>query len=214
MPRDLTSFFKKLGYGWRRWRKGLRAKQNPQELAKKKGQLELLEKLEQEKQIDLFYLDESGFCLTPCIPYAWQEKGQVVELPCSKSKRLSVLGFYNRNNEFYPFSTTDKIDSKFVIEAIDTFVERVCRPTVLVLDNASLHRSKLFVSKIEQWMAKDLYIFYLPKYSPHLNIIETLWRFIKYEWIQIEAYLSWENLVKNLENIFDQIGSKFTINFT
>jgi transposase len=76
-----------------------------------------------------------------------------------------------------------------------------------VLDNASVHRSKLFVSKIEQWMAKDLYIFYLPQYSPHLNIIETLWRFIKYEWIEIEAYLSWENLVKNLENIFNQIGS-------
>jgi hypothetical protein len=45
-------------------------------------------------------------------------------------------------------------------------------------------------------------------------MIEILWRFIKYSWIEVEAYLSWENLVKNLEEIFDQIGSKFRINFT
>jgi transposase len=63
-------------------------------------------------------------------------------------------------------------------------------------------------------MEKDLYIFYLPKYSPHLNKIETLWRFIKYEWIKIEAYASWDNLVKNLKEIFDQIGGKYRVNFT
>lgn len=168
----------------------------------------------EEKQIDLFYLDESGFCLTPCISYGWQEKGQTVEIPCTKSKRLNVLGFYNRENEFYQFSTENKIDSEFVIKAIDTFIERVFRPTVLVVDNASIHTSKLFMSKIEAWMEKKLYVFYLPKYSPHLNMIEILWRFIKYSWIDVKAYLSWENLVKNLEEIFDQIGSKFRINFT
>lgn len=70
------------------------------------------------------------------------------------------------------------------------------------------------MGNIERWMEKDLYIFYLPKYSPHLNKIETLWRFIKYEWIKIEAYTSWDNLVKNLSEIFDQIGGKYQVNFT
>jgi hypothetical protein len=87
----------------------------PAGACKKEGAIRAVRKVGAGK-IDLFYLDESGFCLTPCIPYAWQEKGQTVELACSKSKRLSVLGFYNRNNEFYPFS--NKIDSKFVIELI------------------------------------------------------------------------------------------------
>jgi hypothetical protein len=83
------------------------------------------------------------FCLTPCIPYGWQEKGATVEIPCSKSKRLNVLGFYNKKNEFYQFSTENKVDSKFVIEAIDTFIERVSIPTVLVIDNASTHYQAL-----------------------------------------------------------------------
>jgi DDE superfamily endonuclease len=110
------------------------------------------------------------FFLTPCIPYGWQQKGRTVEMPCSKNKRLNVLGFYSKENEFYQFSTENKIDSEFVIEAIDTFTEQVFRPTVLVIDNASIHTSKLFMSKIEEWIEKDLYIFYLPKYSPHLNL--------------------------------------------
>ncbi|WP_420870142.1 transposase [Catalinimonas alkaloidigena] len=29
---------------------------------------------------------------------------------------------------------------------------------------------------MEQWQEQDLYIFFLPKYSLHLNYIEILWR--------------------------------------
>ncbi|MBC6474874.1 MAG: transposase [Hormoscilla sp. GM102CHS1] len=32
--------------------------------------------------------------------------------------------------------------------------------------------------------------FYLPTYSPQLNIIEILWRFIKYSWLNTDAYES------------------------
>ncbi|MDR2810274.1 MAG: transposase [Tannerellaceae bacterium] len=36
-------------------------------------------------------------------------------------------------------------------------------------------------SKIQQWLKQDLFIFFLPPYSPELNMIEILWRFIKYK---------------------------------
>ena len=32
-------------------------------------------------------------------------------------------------------------------------------------------------------------------YSPQLNLIEILWRFMKYEWIELNAYESWDSLV-------------------
>jgi hypothetical protein len=38
------------------------------------------------KELDLYYFDESGFSLTPCIPYAWQPVGEVIEVPSSRSK--------------------------------------------------------------------------------------------------------------------------------
>lgn len=57
--------------------------------------------VEQEKQgkIDLRYLDESGFSLTPPIAYAWQEKGHGLSTPSQRSKRLNVMGLMNRNND-------------------------------------------------------------------------------------------------------------------
>jgi transposase len=54
---------------------------------------------------------------------------------------------------------------------------------------------------------------YLPPYSPQLNIIETLWRFMKYVWIEYSAYLSWENMMKYIQKVFDGYGTYYQIDF-
>lgn len=49
---------------------------------------------------------------------------------------------------------------------------------VLVLDNVSYHKT----TPIRAWLARyagQITIFWLPTYSPHLNRIERVWRFIK-----------------------------------
>ena len=60
----------------------------------------------------------------------------------------------------------------------------------MVLDNAPWHVSEKIQMKEAEWIDKNLYLFYLPTYSPQLNLIETLWRKIKYEWLKAEDYLS------------------------
>ena len=66
---------------------------------------EIEELIQQHKgnEIDLCYFDKSGFTLEPCVPYAWQPTGETIEIPSSKSKRLNVLGFVNRDCEFKSF---------------------------------------------------------------------------------------------------------------
>ncbi|MBC6473319.1 MAG: transposase [Hormoscilla sp. GM102CHS1] len=59
---------------------------------------------------------------------------------------------------------------------------------------------------------KGLTIFYLPTYSPELNIIKILWLFIKYEWLNIDAYESYKSLVKAVEDVLQSVG-KYQINF-
>lgn len=44
--------------------------------------------------------------------------------------------------------------------------------------------------KLDEWKERQIEIFQLPSYSPQLNLIEILWRFMKYEWIEISAYRS------------------------
>ncbi|MBC6477315.1 MAG: transposase [Hormoscilla sp. GM7CHS1pb] len=87
------------------------------------------------------------------------------------------------------------------------------KKTVLVMDNASTHTSNAVKNKQEEWEKKGLTIFYLPTYSPQLNIIEILWRFIKYSWLNTDAYESWKSLVKAVEDMLRDVGEKYKINF-
>ena len=36
---------------------------------------------------------------------------------------------------------------------------------------------------------------------------------MKYEWIEGQAYTSWQNLVDYVENVLINFGTKYTINF-
>jgi transposase len=106
------------------------------------------------------------------------------------------------------------VDSDFVIQCIDDFVSRCKKPTVIVLDNATFHTSEKFREKRKAWERQDLFVFYLPKYSPHLNLIETLWRKMKYEWIRPKDYRSKTALKRRIKEIFDHFGTQFSINFS
>ena len=51
----------------------------------------------------------------------------------------------------------------------------------------------MFRRNIDKWRTEsDLFLFFLPTYSPKLNLIEILWRKIKYEWLEFKAYLSFD----------------------
>ncbi|MEG4070846.1 transposase [Microcoleus sp. Pol11C2] len=82
------------------------------------------------------------------------------------------------------------MNSDVVIACIDAFFPTVHKPTVIVTDQASIHSSDAIVYKLEEWKQRNITLFELASYSRKLNLIETLWRFIKYEWIDRSAYKS------------------------
>jgi transposase len=209
----LKRILKSLAFSWRRIRKGPKGAPDPEEYQQKKQKLHHLQQQASHGILDLYYFDESGFCLTPYLPYAWQEKGQTIRLQSGSSKRLNVLGFLSKNNELQAYSRLGTIDSDVVIRCINDFCKDLDKKTVLVMDNAPIHTSEHFQTHIPLWKEKGLDIFYLPKYSPELNLIEILWRFIKYEWIDLDAYKSWTHLVNYVENVLQNFGEKYKITF-
>jgi transposase len=53
----------------------------------------------------------------------------------------------------------------------------------------------------------------LPTYSPELNLIEIVWRKIKYEWLPLSAYESFKSLWSGLSDIIPKIGLEYNIYF-
>lgn len=104
--------------------------------------------------------------------------------------------------------------AKVVVEVLDRLSETTrtdATMTVLVLDNASIHTAKAVEDKLKEWEGKNLFLYYLPPYSPELNLIEILWRRVKYEWLPFEAYQSRKKLREWLDRIFSGYGKEYTI---
>jgi len=107
----------------------------------------------------------------------------------------------------------ESIDSLAVIACFDQLASTLLKETWVIIDNAPQHTGKIFKNKIAEWKEKNLHIDYLPPYSPELNLIEILWRFIKYPWVENTAFDNVQALTANIENILIQIGIKYNITF-
>lgn len=169
--------------------------------------------LEERGYLQIYYGDESGFCLDPCLPYGWQPAQEYIKILAKKSKRLNVFGLLSKDNDLVAYSSTDSMNADLIIAFLDDFASQITQKTVVVLDNAPIHHSEAFLEKIPQWQQQDLHIFYLPTYSPHLNLIETLWRKIKYEWLKPQHYQSWKTLCEAVEDIILKVGKSINIDF-
>ncbi len=153
-----------------------------------------------------FFFDESGFNLVPNVPHAWIKVNENIKLPSSKSKTISVLGFLNRKNDLHSCVFERSVNSDVVIACFDDFVTKITKETFVIIDNAPTHTSKKIKNKIEEWNSKGLILCYLPTYSPELNIIEILWIFMKYKWINLDVYQSYEKLKNEVNRILKNIG--------
>lgn len=172
-----------------------------------------LEQLSQAGHIDLYYGDESRVSMEPCVPYGWQFSDEDVFIPSEKCKGLNLFGLLRRDNSFIFKTTSGKVDSDFVIEQLETLAFSIQKVTVVVLDNARIHTSTKVQQRRAAWEQRGLFIFYLPAYSPHLNLIEILWRKLKYEWLRPQNYLCEDTLFYAVTQILAAIGHDLNITF-
>ena len=165
----------------------------------------------------IFFCDESGFGLQPYIPYCYQKKGEKLAIPSIRKTVLNVLGFLNPiTAELITYKLPKKttMDSEIFIQFLNDFASKIETETVLILDNASWHKSTLTKSMFSQWQEQGLYLYFLPPRCPHLNLIETFWRKIKYEWLKPADFYSEKTLERKLNYIFKKYGEDFCIDFS
>jgi transposase len=83
-------------------------------------------------------------------------------------------------------------------------------PRVVVLDNASLHVSKVTKAARPGLAKRGIYLYYLPAYSPELNRIEAVFKQVKHHDIPIRSYTSKADLRQAVEDGFDVYRRRLT----
>lgn len=140
-----------MGLVYKRARLSYRHKRDQENFDRCQPALKNAQDAEQKGIINLFYFDEAGFSQQPCVPYAWQQKGEQLRLPSVKSRRVNILGFMNRSNDLFYYPVIGSVTGDTVIEVFDDFAEKMQDPkyssneryTLVIVDNASMHLPKI-----------------------------------------------------------------------
>lgn len=180
----------------------------------RKEKLAICEQLSQTNQIDLYYADETHISETGYVPYGWQHKQENVFIPVQKGKKLNCFGLLARDMRFHYKVTTNNINATFILNYLDDFSHSLTKFTVIVMDNASVHHAKIIQNRLPIWQERGLFIFYLSPYSPHLNIIERLWKEVKQGWLKPNDYLSFDTLSYAINRVFANIGKSLSVSFS
>lgn len=212
----LISILKTSKFSWRRVRKSLKLQRDDLMFDFFKLEIKALEKEHQEGKINLWYYDESGVSLNPNVVYAWLPKQNANELPALRGNVLTIAGFFQRDNTLQAYSHNGSMTSEIFIAYVEDFLKNIPLrlKTVVIIDNASFHKSAQVKKKMKQWEKQQLFFQFLPPYSSELNKIEVLWHHLKHLWLRLEDYKTKESLKVAVEYILSKVKTKYTITFT
>jgi transposase len=202
-------------FSWRRVRKSLKSQRDEIMFEFFKQEIKVLRQEHQSGKISLWFYDEAGFNRNPNGVYAWLSKGSQTSLPSQRGNVTTVAGFFQTDNTLQAYECKGSMDSDLFIAFVDDFLQQYppSVKTIVIIDNASFHKSAQVKKKIEQWQKKNLFFQFLPPYCSELNLIEILWHHMKHLWLKIEDYTSEEMLKKAINHIIENIKTKYTITF-
>jgi len=189
---------------WKRFRRSLKHLRDPKAFQLAKDELAELTAME---DANVAYFDEATFSLTATVPYGWQPIGERTQIELSgKRQAIHVLAVENQAHRTTAYIHRGSINGDAVITCLDDFAQHIRKLTVLVLDNASPHTCKKLLACVDDWESQGLILYPLPSYSPELNLIEHLWKKVKYTQLPASAWKGLSTLCENLKRIFSGIG--------
>jgi len=79
-------------------------------------------------------------------------------------------------------------------------------PIVLIMDNARYQKCKLVLEKAA---SLNIQIIFLPPYSPNLNLIERLWKFVKKEVLYNKFYKDYKQFYTAISDCLEQTDTTY-----
>ena len=84
-----------------------------------------------------------------------QFKDENVYIPSEKTARLNIFGMITRRNQYKGFLSQESINADKLVDFLDRFSFEVKKKTVIVLDNASVHRNQKIKEMRKIWGIED-----------------------------------------------------------
>jgi len=154
--------------------------------ALKKGELEPRLAEAQAGRRAVLFVDAAHFVLAPFLGYLWCFVRWSIRAPAGR-QRFNVLAALNAiTHELVTVSNDAYINAQSVCELLwKVAALELGVPVTLILDNARYQKCRLV-----QQLADNLGIelLFLPSYSPNLNLIERLWKFVKKKALNSKYY--------------------------
>ena len=118
---------------------------------------------------------------------------------------MCVYGALNYRTGQSHYMVHLKKNSRQFAEFLRQLLERYSeRRLVLVIDNASYHRTKAVCALLDDH-ADHVFVMWLPKYSPELNLIEGLWGYLKRSALNNYFYGTVESLEDAIHEAFTEL---------
>jgi transposase len=134
----------------------------------------------------VFFVDAAHFVMGAFLGFIWCFERLFVKSPSGR-KRFNVLGALNAITHEVILVTNDTyITATQVCELLQKIADLgLTIPITLVLDNARYQKCKVVEALA---ISLSIELLYLPSYSPNLNLIERLWKFVKKKCLYAKYY--------------------------
>lgn len=206
-PTQVAGFLKKLGLK-RRKVASIPAKADPE-----KQQAFLDDQLTprlveaQANQRHLFFVDAAHFVLQPFLGFLWSFTRLFIKAPSGRQRFNVLAALHATTKQVITVTNTSYINAQSVATLLHQLAASFTDlPHTLVLDNARYQHCRLIKN-----LAAELHIelLFLPPYSPNLNLIERLWKFVKKQCLYSHYYEQFAAFKQAIEDCLAEVSSRF-----
>jgi transposase len=156
-------------------------------------------------QREVFFIDAAHFVWGAFLGYLWFWSRLFISAPSGR-KRFNVLGAINaRTHQLVTVTNDSYINSDSVCHLLRAIAELGFQvPVTLVLDNAKYQHAQI-VKELAAHLKIEL--LYLPTYSPNLNLIERLWKFVKKKCLYSRYYENFDLFSGAIRQCLSKVGT-------
>lgn len=158
-------------------------------------------------EIALFFADSAHFVMGAFLCCLWSISRLFIPSPSGR-QRLNVIGAIDAiSKEIYFQTNTTYVNAITIVEFLRYLRRQVAElPIVIVLDNAKYQHCKLVI-EIAQTLGITL--LFLPPYSPNLNLIERVWKFVKKKVLYAKYYQNFQHFQNAITNALYEANHKY-----